>query len=125
MEHLLAAVDLGSNSFRLSIGRVIERDGVRRIEQIDRLKETVRLAAGLDSNKVLSEEAIEKAGVKLVKRAIRGGTDGSRLSFMGLPCPNIFAGEHAFHSREEWVSLEDMMKSMEVMKHLAERWANI
>jgi exopolyphosphatase / guanosine-5'-triphosphate,3'-diphosphate pyrophosphatase len=61
MEHLLAAVDLGSNSFRLSIGRVIERDGIRRIEQIDRLKETVRLAAGLDSNKVLSEEAIEKA----------------------------------------------------------------
>lgn len=72
-----------------------------------------------------AEEAIEKAGITLKKRAIRGGTDGSRLSFMGLPCPNIFAGEHAFHSREEWVSLEDMMKSMEVMLNLSERWAKV
>ena len=49
-------------------------------------------------------EAIRRAGLKPVKASIRGGTDGSRLSFMGLPCPNIFAGEHAFHSRLEWVS---------------------
>jgi exopolyphosphatase/guanosine-5'-triphosphate,3'-diphosphate pyrophosphatase len=67
MEHLLAAVDLGSNSFRLAIGRVHEENGVRQIYQIDRLKETVRLAAGLDQNKVLSDEAIEKA-LNILKR---------------------------------------------------------
>ena len=50
---------------------------------------------------------------------IRGGTDGSRLSFMGLPCPNIFAGEHAFHSRLEWVSRQDMEKAVETIVHLA------
>ena len=61
MEHLLAAVDLGSNSFRLSIGRVSEQNGAKHIYQIDRLKETVRLAAGLDASKMLSEESIERA----------------------------------------------------------------
>lgn len=61
MEHLLAAVDIGSNSFRLSIGRVEQTDGLRQIYQIDKLKETVRLAAGLDENKILSEDAIERA----------------------------------------------------------------
>ena len=61
MEHLLAAVDLGSNSFRLSIGRVIEQNGAKHIYQIDRLKETVRLAAGLNPDKTLSDEAIERA----------------------------------------------------------------
>lgn len=67
MEHLLAAVDLGSNSFRLAIGRVHEENGVRHIYQIDRMKETVRLAAGLDSNKVLSKDAIDKA-LDILKR---------------------------------------------------------
>lgn len=61
MEHLLAAVDLGSNSFRLSIGRVAEQNGVKHIYQIDRMKETVRLAAGLDAAKMLNEESIERA----------------------------------------------------------------
>lgn len=50
-------------------------------------------------------EAIKRTGVKPVLSSIRGGTDGSRLSFMGLPCPNIYAGEHAFHSKLEWVSV--------------------
>ena len=53
---------------------------------------------------------------------IRGGTDGSQLSFMGLPCPNIFAGEHAFHSRLEWVSVQDMEKAVETIIHLAMIW---
>src|SRR5690606_26340341 len=61
MDHLLAAVDLGSNSFRLSIGRVVQQDGSAQIYQIDRLKETVRLAAGLDQGKRLSDEAIDRA----------------------------------------------------------------
>ncbi len=61
MDHLLAAVDLGSNSFRLSIGRVVQQNGVAQIYQIDRLKETVRLAAGLRPDKRLDEPAIERA----------------------------------------------------------------
>jgi tripeptide aminopeptidase len=57
-----------------------------------------------------------------VRTSIRGGTDGSRLSFMGLPCPNIFAGEHAFHSRLEWVSVQDMEKAVQTIVHLAMIW---
>ncbi|TWC05360.1 peptidase T [Bradyrhizobium macuxiense] len=67
-------------------------------------------------------EAIERAGLTPVKTSIRGGTDGSRLSFMGLPCPNIFAGEHAFHSRLEWVSRQDMEKAVQTIVHLAMIW---
>jgi tripeptide aminopeptidase len=67
-------------------------------------------------------EAIRRAGLKPVRNAIRGGTDGSRLSFMGLPCPNIFAGEHAFHSRLEWVSIQDMEKAVQTIVHLAMIW---
>lgn len=68
-------------------------------------------------------EALKRAGFKApLKRSIRGGTDGSRLSFMGLPCPNIFAGEHAFHSRQEWVSVQDMEKAAETIVHLAQVW---
>ena len=67
----------------------------------------------------LAEQSILAAGLNLRKSSIRGGTDGSRLSFMGLPCPNIFAGEHAFHSKYEWVSVEDMQKSAEVIVGIA------
>jgi tripeptide aminopeptidase len=69
-----------------------------------------------------AEEAIRRAGIEVYKTAIRGGTDGSRLSFMGLPCPNIFAGEHAFHSRVEWVSVQDMQKAVQTLVHLAAIW---
>ncbi len=67
-------------------------------------------------------EAIRRAGLKPVKGSIRGGTDGSRLSFMGLPCPNIFAGEHAFHSRTEWVSVQEMEAAVRTVVHLAAIW---
>ncbi|GAB2536617.1 peptidase T [Spirosoma aerophilum] len=67
-------------------------------------------------------EAIRRAGLTAKRRSIRGGTDGSRLSFMGLPCPNIFAGEHAFHSRQEWVSVQDMRKAVEVIVNVARVW---
>jgi tripeptide aminopeptidase len=67
-------------------------------------------------------EAIRRAGLEPVRGSIRGGTDGSRLSFMGLPCPNIFAGEHAFHSRLEWVSVQDMEKAVQTIVHLATIW---
>ncbi|MEQ1909115.1 MAG: peptidase T [Vicinamibacterales bacterium] len=67
-------------------------------------------------------EAVRRAGLEVRRRSIRGGTDGSRLSFMGLPCPNLFAGEHNFHSRLEWVSVQDMEKAVEVIVHLARVW---
>ncbi|MGV3559110.1 peptidase T [Larkinella arboricola] len=67
-------------------------------------------------------EAIRRSELTPERRSIRGGTDGSRLSFMGLPCPNIFAGEHAFHSRLEWVSVQDMGKAVEVIVNLCQVW---
>jgi tripeptide aminopeptidase len=67
-------------------------------------------------------EAVRRAGLTPKKASIRGGTDGSRLSFMGLPCPNIFAGEHAFHSRLEWVSVQDMQAAVRTIVHLAMLW---
>lgn len=70
-----------------------------------------------------ARDAIRRSGLEPVERPIRGGTDGSRLSFMGLPTPNLFAGEHNFHSRLEWVSAEDMDKAVEVIVRLCARWA--
>src|SRR6185312_14571277 len=67
-------------------------------------------------------EAIRRAGLRAQLCSIRGGTDGSRLSFMGLPCPNIFAGEHAFHSKHEWVSVQDMQKAVETILNLCMIW---
>ncbi len=67
-------------------------------------------------------KAIERSGTKPLKRSIRGGTDGSRLSFMGLPCPNIFAGEHAFHGKQEWVSEQDMQAAVRTIINLAMIW---
>lgn len=67
-------------------------------------------------------EAVRRAGMTPVRGSIRGGTDGSRLSFMGLPCPNIFAGGHAFHSPLEWVSRQDMESAVKTLVELAKVW---
>jgi tripeptide aminopeptidase len=69
-----------------------------------------------------AREAIRRTGIEIRERRIRGGTDGSHLSFMGLPTPNIFAGEHNFHSRLEWVSVQDMEKAVEVIVNLCRVW---
>ena len=69
-----------------------------------------------------AKEAIKRAGLKLKMESIRGGTDGSRLSFMGLPCPNLFAGEQAIHSKLEFISVQDMNKAVETMVHLVSIW---
>jgi tripeptide aminopeptidase len=69
-----------------------------------------------------AREAIRRAGIELRESAARGGTDGSRLSFMGLPCPNIFTGEMAFHGKHEYVSVQDMEKSLETLIHLCMIW---
>jgi tripeptide aminopeptidase len=81
-------------------------------EVLDRTPEVVAYA----------RDAVARAGLEVRSRAIRGGTDGSRLSFMGLPTPNIFAGEQNFHSRLEWVSVQDMEKAVEVIVHLCRIW---
>ncbi|WP_273211952.1 peptidase T [Runella zeae] len=89
------------------------------IEQYRNMKEV------LDQHPQVSEyalEAIKRSALTPIRRSIRGGTDGSRLSFMGLPCPNIFAGEHAFHSKLEWVSVQDMQKAVEVIVNLCQIW---
>ncbi len=67
-------------------------------------------------------EAIERAGLTLKKESIRGGTDGSRLSYMGLPCPNIFTGMQNIHSKLEWIGVEDMVKASETIVHLCQIW---
>jgi len=67
-----------------------------------------------------AEEAIRRAGITPVPGSIRGGTDGSRLSFMGLPCPNLFAGQQAIHSKQEHICVQDMNKAVEMMVHLVQ-----
>jgi len=69
-----------------------------------------------------AEKAIQRTGFEVVKEPIRGGTDGSRLSFMGLPCPNIYTGMQHIHSKKEWVSLQDMEKAVETITHLVMIW---
>ncbi|MDC3252926.1 peptidase T [Crocinitomicaceae bacterium] len=68
--------------------------------------------------------AMEKVGVHPLPSIIRGGTDGSRLSFMGMPCPNVFTGEMAIHSRHEYVSIQDMEKAVATLVELAKLWTN-
>jgi tripeptide aminopeptidase len=83
------------------------------------------MKAILDRHPAIAEharEAIRRAGLEPRTHPIRGGTDGCRLSFMGLPTPNLFAGEHNFHSRLEWVSVQDMEKAVEVIVHLCQIW---
>jgi tripeptide aminopeptidase len=90
------------------------------MEHEDRnMKEVVDLDPRISA---LAIRAIEKAGIEPQLTRARGGTDGSRLSFMGLPCPNIFTGEMAFHGKHEYVSVQDMQKSSEVLVHLAGLW---
>lgn len=79
----------------------------------------------LDQNPEVIEyaaEAINRAGLKVITESIRGGTDGSRLSYMGLPCPNIFTGMQCIHSKLEWVGVNDMAKAAETIVHLGMIW---
>ena len=78
---------------------------------------------GLPQVMANAEEAYRRAGIEPQRISIRGGTDGSRLSFMGLPCPNIFTGEMGIHSKQEYVSVQDMEKAVEILVELAQVWA--
>lgn len=88
-------------------------------EQYRNMKEVLNLHPQVTE---YAEEAIRRAAVEPLKMIIRGGTDGSRLSFMGLPCPNIFTGEMALHSKYEYVSIQDMQKAVQTIVHLAQVW---
>lgn len=88
-------------------------------EQYRNMKEVLDRNPEIVENAV---EAIRRTGMTPRRGSIRGGTDGSRLSFMGLPCPNIFAGGHAFHSPLEWVSRQDMEKAVKTLVELAKVW---
>lgn len=88
-------------------------------EQYRNMKEVLQHHPQVSSYAV---EAVQRSGLTPVLSSIRGGTDGSRLSFMGLPCPNIFAGEHAFHSKLEWVSVQDMERAVDTIINLARIW---
>ncbi len=99
--------------FPKSRGELVVKEQYRNMKEI--LDQHPRVIAFI-------EEAMKRADITPIKHSIRGGTDGSKLSFMGLPCPNIFAGEHAFHSPLEWVSVQDMEKAVETLVHLAEVW---
>jgi len=90
-------------------------------EQYRNMKEVVELTPAISDYAI---EAIKMTGIEPRLSSARGGTDGSRLSFMGLPCPNIFTGEMAFHGKHEYVSVQDMEKSREVLVHLAGLWAS-
>ena len=69
-----------------------------------------------------AREASQRSGLEPTISLIRGGTDGARLSYMGLPTPNIFTGGHNFHSKREWISIQDMLKATEVIIHLLSVW---
>ncbi len=66
--------------------------------------------------------AMTRLGLKTIQNPIRGGTDGSRLSFMGLPTPNIFAGEHSYHSKLEWIAIQDMEMAVKVIIEISKVW---
>lgn len=89
-------------------------------EQYRNMKEVVKLTPAISEYAI---EAIKMAGIEPQLGSARGGTDGSRLSFMGLPCPNIFTGEMAFHGKHEYVSVQDMEKASDVLVHLSYLWA--
>lgn len=88
-------------------------------EQYRNMKEVLDLHPQVVDN---ARTAIERTGLKVVMESIRGGTDGSKLSFMGLPCPNLFTGMQGIHSKHEHVSIQDMHKAVEMLVHLAMVW---
>ena len=89
------------------------------IEQYRNMKEILVNHPLVSEN---AEEAYKNIGLQVIKEPIRGGTDGSRLSFMGLPCPNIFTGMQAIHSKHEWIGVRDMEKAVEVLIELVQVW---
>jgi len=88
-------------------------------EQYRNMKEVLDKHPNVMDN---AEEAYKRSGITAQRMSIRGGTDGSRLSFMGLPCPNLFTGEMGIHSKQEYVSVQDMEKAVEILVRLSQVW---
>jgi tripeptide aminopeptidase len=106
LKHVLALYPGASYQFKV-------KEQYRNMREIlDQHPDVVRHAA----------DAIRECGLTPLSHPVRGGTDGSRLSFMGLPCPNIFTGEMALHSKQEFVSVQDMEKAIDVLVKLVQRW---
>jgi tripeptide aminopeptidase len=109
---------------RLAHAAAVGSGGVRVELHVDESYRNMREALERHPRVIANAQAaIRRAGLEPVMKPIRGGTDGARLSFMGLPTPNLFAGEHNFHSRLEWVSAQDMDKAVEVIVNLCRIWA--
>ena len=89
------------------------------IEQYRNMKEILDQHPDVEKNAV---EAMKRLDIEPIQHPIRGGTDGSRLSYMGLPTPNVFAGEHHFHSKLEWVAIQDMETAVKVIIEIAKIW---
>jgi tripeptide aminopeptidase len=89
-------------------------------EQYRNMREMLDKHPEVEAN---AAKAMERAGIEVKKQLVRGGTDGSRLSFMGLPCPNLFTGEMAIHSKHEYVSVQDMQKATDMCVELVQIWA--
>jgi len=89
------------------------------IEQYRNMKEVLIKHPQVENNAI---EALKRLNIEPIMHPIRGGTDGSRLSFMGLPTPNIFAGEHSFHSQLEWVAVQDMHEAVKFIIEIAKVW---
>jgi tripeptide aminopeptidase len=89
------------------------------IEQYRNMKEILDQHPQVVAN---ATEAIHRSGLEMKMESIRGGTDGSRLSFMGLPCPNLFTGMQGIHSKKEFISIQDMNKAVETIVHLCIVW---
>ena len=89
------------------------------VEQYRNMKEVLDQYPDVVAN---AAEAIRRSGLEVIQENIRGGTDGSRLSYMGLPCPNIFTGMQNIHGKQEWIGVNDMMKAAETIVHLAMIW---
>lgn len=113
------------NLLRAIAADLVEQEPRARIEV--QTRESYRNMAEILVNRMeiveKAEEAIRRAGMMPIRELVRGGTDGARLTFAGLPTPNLFAGGHNFHSKREWVSLQDMDRAVETIVQLARVWA--
>lgn len=97
--------------------------GVRLDFRVEESYRNMKFVLDKDSRSVeYALEAVRRTGLQPRRAIIRGGTDGARLSFMGLPTPNLFTGGHAFHSEREWISVQDMEKAVETIVHVVQVW---
>jgi tripeptide aminopeptidase len=118
------ALEAHENFLRTTMDRVVARfPGARATLKVNsQYRNMKEVLVNHPEVTAYAAEAIKRAGLQPLRMSIRGGTDGSRLSFMGLPCPNIFTGEMALHGKHEYVSIQDMQKAVQTIVYLAQVW---